>query len=197
MKSSGTKQKTLPPKSSSCKLSSPVAVQDEIEIEIAEVLYGMMRMPLATSKQESAGNDLTEAAKPTVEVKARVSSPILNPQTLPQSSITLATNSSSSNVSAIGKILFPLTNQNDLFFSLFLLTLFYHFSLQLLRERSQDMSNTKMITVHASLRSNPKPKLLRKVKFRLVISLRAQDPAKETALYWIRSFHKREKVTLR
>lgn len=173
-----------------------MAVQDEIEIEIAEVLYGMMRMPLATSKQESAGNDLTEAAKPTVEVKARVSSPISNPQTLPQSSITLATNSSSSNVSAIGKILFPLTNQNDLFFSLFLLTLFYHFSLQLLRERSQDMSNTKTITVHASLRSNPKPKLLRKVKFRLVISLRAQDPAKETALYWIRSFHKREKVTL-
>lgn len=75
-----------------------MAVQDEIEIEIAEVLYGMMRMPLATSKQESAGNDVTEASvKSTVEVKSRVSSPISNPQTVPQSS--------SSNVSAIGKSL--------------------------------------------------------------------------------------------
>ncbi|ESQ47629.1 hypothetical protein EUTSA_v10019888mg [Eutrema salsugineum] len=99
---SGTKHKPLPPKSSSCKLSSPVAVQDEIEIEIAEVLYGMMRMPLATSKQESAGNDLVEAgSKPTVEVKSRVSSPISNSQTVLHSSITLAANSSSSNVSAI------------------------------------------------------------------------------------------------
>ncbi|WZY84233.1 hypothetical protein YC2023_030617 [Brassica napus] len=68
----GAKQKQpLPQKVS----SSPVAVQDEIEIEIAEVLYGMMRMP--TSKQEE---------KTTVDIKARVSSPI---------SITLAANSSS------------------------------------------------------------------------------------------------------
>ncbi|WZZ43119.1 hypothetical protein YC2023_039378 [Brassica napus] len=64
------------------KVSSPVAVQDEIEIEIAEVLYGMMRMP-TSSKQEE---------KTTVDIKARVSSPI---------SITLAANSSSTNVSAI------------------------------------------------------------------------------------------------
>lgn len=79
-----------------------MAVQDEIEIEIAEVLYGMMRMPLATSKQESAGNDLGDAgAKPTVDVKSRVASPISNSQTVPQPSI--AANSSSSNVSAIGK----------------------------------------------------------------------------------------------
>nr|VDC82203.1 unnamed protein product [Brassica rapa] len=68
----GAKQKQpLPQKVS----SSPVAVQDEIEIEIAEVLYGMMRMP--TSKQEE---------KTTVDIRARVSSPI---------SITLAANSSS------------------------------------------------------------------------------------------------------
>ncbi|KAH0891792.1 hypothetical protein HID58_054221 [Brassica napus] len=73
----GTKQKPLPQK-----VSSPVAVQDEIEIEIAEVLYGMMRMP-TSSKQEE---------KTTVDIKARVSSPI---------SITLAANSSSTNVSAI------------------------------------------------------------------------------------------------
>ncbi|XP_013628371.1 PREDICTED: protein TIME FOR COFFEE-like isoform X1 [Brassica oleracea var. oleracea] len=73
----GTKQKPLPQK-----VSSPVAVQDEIEIEIAEVLYGMMRMP-TSSKQEE---------KTTVDIKAKVSSPI---------SITLAANSSSTNVSAI------------------------------------------------------------------------------------------------
>lgn len=102
-----------------------MAVQDEIEIEIAEVLYGMMRMPLATSKQESAGNDLTEAgAKSTVEVKSRVSSPISNPQTLLQSSITLAANSSSFNVTAIGKSSSPFTNHNDLFW-------FVHFYLLL------------------------------------------------------------------
>ncbi|KAG2306590.1 hypothetical protein Bca52824_026338 [Brassica carinata] len=99
---SGTKQKPLPPKSASCKLSStssPAAVQDEIEIEIAEVLYGMMRMPLATSKQESAGE---EGSKTALDVKSRVASPISNSQTVLQSStITLAANSSSSNVSAI------------------------------------------------------------------------------------------------
>ena len=101
LKPSGTKQKPLPPKSAPCKLSSsssPVAVQDEIEIEIAEVLYGMMRMPLAASKQESAGE---EGAKTAVDVKSRVSSPISNSQAVLQSStITLAANSSSS---AIGK----------------------------------------------------------------------------------------------
>ena len=148
-----------------------MAVQDEIEIEIAEVLYGMMRMP-STSKQEAAGNDLTEAAKSTVEVKSRVSSPISNPQTLPQSSITLAANSSSSNVSAIGNILSPFTNRNDYFcfFFFFFAHFVLPFSLQLLRERSRDMSSTKTITVHASLQSNPKPKLLQKVKFRSVIN---------------------------
>ncbi|CAN6918795.1 unnamed protein product [Brassica oleracea] len=94
---SGTKQKPLPPKSSSGKVSFPVAVQDEIEIEIAEVLYGMMRMPLATSKQESATNE--GGAKTTVDVKSKVSSPISNSQTVLQSStITLAANSSSYNV---------------------------------------------------------------------------------------------------
>ncbi|KAF8090232.1 hypothetical protein N665_0482s0026 [Sinapis alba] len=70
---SGTK--SLPPKSSSCKVSSAGSGQDEIEIEIAEVLYGMMRMP--TSKQEEA------AAKTTVDIK---SSPISNSQTVLQSS---------------------------------------------------------------------------------------------------------------
>ena len=69
-----------------------MAVQDEIEIEIAEVLYGMMRMP--TSKQEE---------KTTVDIRARVSSPI---------SITLAANSSS-----IGKSL--LSSQRSALFLFF------------------------------------------------------------------------------
>lgn len=79
------------------------AVQDEIEIEIAEVLYGMMRMPLAaTSKQEPSGGE--EGAKAAVDVKSRASSPISNSQGVLQSStITLGANSSSSNVNAIGK----------------------------------------------------------------------------------------------
>ncbi|CDY64190.1 BnaA01g36620D [Brassica napus] len=94
---SGTKQKPLPPKSS----SPVVAVQDEIEIEIAEVLYGMMRMPLATSKQESATNEGAAKTKTTVDVKSKVSSPISNSQTVLQSStITLAANSSSFNAVA-------------------------------------------------------------------------------------------------
>ncbi|WZZ28446.1 hypothetical protein YC2023_011847 [Brassica napus] len=97
LKPSGTKQKPLPPKSS----SPVVAVQDEIEIEIAEVLYGMMRMPLATSKQESATNEGGAKTKTTVDVKSKVSSPISNSQTVLQSStITLAANSSSFNAIA-------------------------------------------------------------------------------------------------
>ncbi|WZY72999.1 hypothetical protein YC2023_005239 [Brassica napus] len=97
LKPSGTKQKPLPPKSS----SPLVAVQDEIEIEIAEVLYGMMRMPLATSKQESATNEGGAKTKTTVDVKSKVSSPISNSQTVLQSStITLAANSSSFNAVA-------------------------------------------------------------------------------------------------
>lgn len=106
LKPLGTKQKPLPPKSSSGKLSSssPVAaVQDEIEIEIAEVLYGMMRMPLAAaSKQEPSGGE--EGAKAAADVKSRASSPISNSQGVLQSStVTLGANSSSSNVNAIGK----------------------------------------------------------------------------------------------
>ncbi|XP_023635591.1 protein TIME FOR COFFEE isoform X2 [Capsella rubella] len=69
----GPKPKPLPPK-------SPVAVQDEIEIEIAEVLYGMMRQPQGPAKQETAGNDSGENSKPTGEVKSTSSPPIFNSQ---------------------------------------------------------------------------------------------------------------------
>ncbi|XP_010532530.1 PREDICTED: protein TIME FOR COFFEE-like isoform X2 [Tarenaya hassleriana] len=101
------KQKPLPPKSSSCKSSSPMAAQDEIEIEIAEVLYGMMRQPLGPSKLETGVNDSGEAGnvnpgtKSTVDVKSRVSSLISNSQSTLPLSVALATNSIASTVSAI------------------------------------------------------------------------------------------------
>ncbi|KAJ4722430.1 Protein TIME FOR COFFEE [Melia azedarach] len=101
MKPNGPKQR--PPKSSSNKSSS--SAQDEIEIEIAEVLYGMMRQPQGPSKQEIVGADLVSREtnnsnnnnKSTGDAKSRVSSPISNsPSTLPLSSSILPTNSSSS-----------------------------------------------------------------------------------------------------
>ncbi|KAJ0093186.1 hypothetical protein Patl1_25394 [Pistacia atlantica] len=97
MKPSGPKLR--PPKSSSNKSSS--SAQDEIEIEIAEVLYGMMRQPQGPSKQEIMGVDSNSKEinnnKSTSDSKSRVSSPISNsPSTLPQSSSILPTNSSSS-----------------------------------------------------------------------------------------------------
>ncbi|XP_010525182.1 PREDICTED: protein TIME FOR COFFEE-like isoform X3 [Tarenaya hassleriana] len=102
--SSAPKQKPLPPKSSSsCKPSSPMAAQDEIEIEIAEVLYGMMRQPMEPSKQETAVNESRDAenVNPGAKSTGDLKSPISNsPYILPQSSVTLATNSSSSNGSA-------------------------------------------------------------------------------------------------
>ncbi|XP_044484809.1 protein TIME FOR COFFEE-like isoform X3 [Mangifera indica] len=94
VKPSGPKLK--PPKSSSNK---PSSAQDEIEIEIAEVLYEMMRQPLGPSKQEIIGdfNSKEINNKSTSDSKSRVSSPISNsPSTLPQSSSVLPTNSSSS-----------------------------------------------------------------------------------------------------
>ncbi|XP_044499764.1 protein TIME FOR COFFEE isoform X2 [Mangifera indica] len=96
MKPSGPKLR--PPKSSSNKSSS--SAQDEIEIEIAEVLYGMMRQPQGPSKQEIMVVDWNSKeinSKSTSDSKSRVSSPISNsPSTLPQSSSILPTNSSSS-----------------------------------------------------------------------------------------------------
>lgn len=69
--------------------------QDEIEIEIAEVLYGMMRQPQAPPKQEpsSTTDSMKFDPKSTTDAKSRVSSPISNassalptPSTLPQNS---------------------------------------------------------------------------------------------------------------
>jgi hypothetical protein len=94
--SGGGATKFRPPKSSSKSSSS---VQDEIEIEIAEVLYGMMRQPqsqVPPSKQEmndsmkmdsrETNNNKSSAS----DAKSRISSP-------PQNS-----SSSATPVSAIG-----------------------------------------------------------------------------------------------
>ncbi|KAF7837258.1 protein TIME FOR COFFEE isoform X2 [Senna tora] len=72
--------KLRPPKSSSKSSSA----QDEIEIEIAEVLYGM-RQPQGISKQETLANDLLkfdsrETNKSSGDGKSSVSSPISNTQ---------------------------------------------------------------------------------------------------------------------
>ncbi|XP_038705590.1 protein TIME FOR COFFEE-like isoform X2 [Tripterygium wilfordii] len=101
----GTKQRPL---KSSSKSSS---AQDEIEIEIAEVLYGMLRQPQVPSKQEAIGNDSAKLDygevsnnKSSADAKSRVSSPISNsPSTAPQSSLILHTNGSTAptNMSAV------------------------------------------------------------------------------------------------
>eukprot|EP00257_Ricinus_communis_P015419 XP_015573332.1 protein TIME FOR COFFEE [Ricinus communis] len=107
MKPNGPKQR--PPKSSPKFTTTSTSNQEEIEIEIAEVLYGLMRQPQGPSKQE-ANNDLmkfdsrdlsnsnSNNNKATGDAKSRVSSPISNaPATIPQtSSIPPPTNSSSS-----------------------------------------------------------------------------------------------------
>lgn len=81
--------------------TSPSA-QDEIEIEIAEVLYGMMRQPQGPTKQEITATDSIkfesrEANKSTSDAKSRVSSPISNsPCAPPQLTSAFPQNSSSS-----------------------------------------------------------------------------------------------------
>lgn len=103
----GSKQR--PPKSSSKPTTS---AQDDIEFEIAEVLYGLLRQPQAPTKQEIVGNDSTKIDsrenhnKSTSDAKSSVSSPISNSQsTVPQSSSIPHSNSSSSAAptSAIGE----------------------------------------------------------------------------------------------
>jgi len=74
--------------------------QDEIEIEIAEVLYGMMRQPQAPPKQEA--DSVKFDPKSAMDAKSRVSSPISNPSSvLPQNS-----SSSVTPISATGEFFF-------------------------------------------------------------------------------------------
>ncbi|KAE8726432.1 protein TIME FOR COFFEE-like isoform X3 [Hibiscus syriacus] len=92
MKPNGAKQR--PPKSSSKSSSS---AQEEIEIEIAEVLYGLMRQPQVPSKQDINGNDSSEVNKHNNDSKSRVSSPISHSaSSIPQPSSILPSNSLSS-----------------------------------------------------------------------------------------------------
>ncbi|XP_039010774.1 protein TIME FOR COFFEE-like isoform X2 [Hibiscus syriacus] len=88
----GAKQR--PPKSSSKSSSS---AQEEIEMEIAEVLYGLMRQPQVPSKQDINENDSREVNKHNNDSKSRVSSPISrSPPSIPQPSSILPSNSNSS-----------------------------------------------------------------------------------------------------
>ncbi|CAN6726235.1 unnamed protein product [Malus baccata var. baccata] len=94
--------KLRPPKiSSSIKTAS--SNQDEIEIEIAEVLYGMNRQPQGPTKQEVTTTDSIKFEsreannKSTSDAKSRVSSPISNsPCVVPQLTSPFPQNSSSS-----------------------------------------------------------------------------------------------------
>ncbi|GAB4843412.1 hypothetical protein Ancab_013374 [Ancistrocladus abbreviatus] len=99
IKPNGPKQR--PPKSSS--KSSP-SVQDDIEIEVAEVLYGLMRQSQGPSKQEIVSNDSAKFDsremnnRSSSDSKSRVSSPISNSTSAPppSSSSVLPQNSSPS-----------------------------------------------------------------------------------------------------
>ncbi|GAB4851110.1 hypothetical protein Ancab_030404 [Ancistrocladus abbreviatus] len=99
IKPNGPKQR--PPKSSAKSSSS---IQDDIEIEVAEVLYGLMRQSQGPSKQEmpndSAKFDSREMNnRSSSDSKSRVSSPISNspsvPPPQPSSSVPLLNSSSS------------------------------------------------------------------------------------------------------
>lgn len=72
----GLKQR--PPKSTTTKTCSP-SIQDEIEIEVAEVLYGLMRQSQAPSKQDGMSNDSAKLdSRSIADSKSRVSSPVPN-----------------------------------------------------------------------------------------------------------------------
>ncbi|KAF7837274.1 protein TIME FOR COFFEE isoform X2 [Senna tora] len=100
--------KLRPPKSSSKSSSA----QDEIEIEIAEVLYGMMRQPQGISKQEASANDLLkfdsrDTNKSSGDGKSRVSSPISNSQSAPPLSSSVPPQNSSSSIAPVSAIAAP------------------------------------------------------------------------------------------
>ncbi|KAF4367863.1 hypothetical protein G4B88_003342 [Cannabis sativa] len=99
LKSNGPKLRQ--PKTTTSSSKSPSSAQDEIEIEIAEVLYGMMRQPQGPTKQDIMASDsikfesretnhksTSEANKSSGDSKSRVSSPISGSQQygIPQSS---------------------------------------------------------------------------------------------------------------
>lgn len=125
--------KLRPPKSSS-KSSS---VQDEIEIEIAEVLYGMMRQPQGISKQEALANDLLkfdsrDINKSSGDGKSRVSSPISNSQSAQPLSSSLPPQISSTSITPLpavgGFSEFSKLNRSLLFFFFFYISCLYWLS---------------------------------------------------------------------
>lgn len=91
MKANGGGSKPRPPKSSSKSSSSN---PEELEIEIAEVLYGLMTQSQAPSKKEIPSNDSTtkfDSNKSSSDTKSIVSSPISNSTAPPQNSTSLST----------------------------------------------------------------------------------------------------------
>ncbi|XP_054805510.1 protein TIME FOR COFFEE-like isoform X3 [Prosopis cineraria] len=100
---SGTKPR--PPKST----SKPSSAQDEIEIEIAEVLYGMMRQPQGIPKQEPLANDLLkfdsrDTSKSSGDGKSRISSPISNSQSAPPLSSSVPPQGSSTSITPLSAV---------------------------------------------------------------------------------------------
>uniref|UniRef100_A0A7N0TXD8 Time for coffee n=1 Tax=Kalanchoe fedtschenkoi TaxID=63787 RepID=A0A7N0TXD8_KALFE len=72
MKPIAANKHRIPPKASSSKAAT--SNPDEIEFEIAEVLYGLMRQPPGSSKPESGPNEALN--KSAIDSKSRVSSPV-------------------------------------------------------------------------------------------------------------------------
>ncbi|XP_028789350.1 protein TIME FOR COFFEE-like isoform X2 [Neltuma alba] len=97
--------KLRPPKSSSKSSSA----QDDIEIEIAEVLYGMMRQPQGISKQETTANDLLKCDskdmnKSCGDGKFWVSSPISNSQSAPSISSSVPPQNSRTSITILSTV---------------------------------------------------------------------------------------------
>ncbi|XP_059434987.1 protein TIME FOR COFFEE isoform X2 [Corylus avellana] len=100
--------KLRPPKSSSKSSSS---AQDEIEIEIAEVLYGMLRQPQGPSKQEILATDSVKfdprEPNKSGDAKSRVSSPISNSTSAAPQSSSIPPQNSSSLVTPMSAVVAP------------------------------------------------------------------------------------------
>ena len=105
-KPNGPKQPRPPKSSSKASSSNP----EELEIEIAEVLYGLMTQSQAPPKKEILSNDSREVNRSSSDAKSRVSSPISNspstaniqssPSILPPNSVS----SPAGTLSAVGEL---------------------------------------------------------------------------------------------
>lgn len=113
--------KQRPPKSST---KPPSSIQDDIEIEVAEVLYGLMRQSHGPSKQEMMSNasarwDYKEVSRSsTGDSKSRASSPISKSISAPAQDLPQTSNSSAPPLSAVAtkrKRPHPVCHQEKIF----------------------------------------------------------------------------------